>query len=403
MRVLMLSPVYPTPTDNGTKRRISAFLKHLTGRFDVTLLAFSEQPQDVTRSRGHSDLPMRRHVIKLSQDKSRTVARSLLSQRTYREVKFFDRRYQRALRELLRREHYDFIWVNFLNMATYLESEFRFVRGTSILLLDQHNVDEEYWRSFLNPRVPLPNRLMAGWELVKARRLQTRLFPKFDALISVSVEDVESTAKYVDEKKKLWLAPNGVDIGFFMPNPSERGIGDRLVLIFGGSMDAHMNQDAALWFAHEILPRVAEEIPTTTFWIIGRNPPRKIQGLESDRRIKVSGTVPDVRDYYSQADLFVIPLRMGGGTKLKTLEAMAMAIPIVSTNEGVRGLEASPGVHYELGDTAATMASMVIQLARDPQRGKRMGRNARKLVEEKYSWASIVGDVEEKMLELVKN
>jgi glycosyltransferase involved in cell wall biosynthesis len=243
-------------------------------------------------------------------------------------------------------------------------------------------------------------KLYVAWELMKIKRLQTRWFPQFDAILSVSQEDPRMTARYVNARTNLWLAPNEVDTEYFQPIAPQFKGKARLTLVFGGSMDVTMNQDAIHWFIKTILPLIRQQIPNVQSWIVGKNPELAIQNLARMPWVKVTGSVLDVREYYRQADVFVVPLRSGGGTKLKTLEAMAMGLPVVSTTVGAQGLEVEPGRHLYVANSPEVFAARVIELLQDRNKAATMGAEARRLVEQRYSWTRIVNDVEDKLMDL---
>jgi glycosyltransferase involved in cell wall biosynthesis len=163
-----------------------------------------------------------------------------------------------------------------------------------------------------------------------------------------------------------------------------------------------MNQDAVLWFSANILPLIKQQIADIQFWIVGRNPASEIWKLAEREGITVTGTVADVRDYYRQAKVFVVPLRLGGGTKVKTLEAMAMGLPIVSTAVGAQGLDIRSGQHIWIADRPEDFAARVVELMKDPEQACKIGAEARLLAERKYSWSSILGDVEDKVKNLFR-
>jgi glycosyltransferase involved in cell wall biosynthesis len=163
-----------------------------------------------------------------------------------------------------------------------------------------------------------------------------------------------------------------------------------------------MNQDAVLWFSASILPLIKQRIADVRFWIVGRDPSPEVKKLGQRQGIKVTGTVADVREYYRQARVFVVPLRFGGGTKLKTLEAMAMGLPIVSTEVGAQGLDIKWGREIFIADRPEDFADRVVELLKDRDRADQMGAEARRLVEKRYIWTSIMGDVNDKLINLFK-
>jgi len=155
-------------------------------------------------------------------------------------------------------------------------------------------------------------------------------------------------------------------------------------------MDWAPNSDAALYFCREILPLIWNEMPDAKFYIVGKNPPESVRSLEKrESRIVVTGAVPDVRPYEERAKVFVVPLRIGGGTRLKILEAMSMSRPVLSTAVGAEGIEAKDGVHLELADRPEDFAARAVALLRDDARCRALGEAGRKFVRENYDWKII--------------
>jgi glycosyltransferase involved in cell wall biosynthesis len=152
-------------------------------------------------------------------------------------------------------------------------------------------------------------------------------------------------------------------------------------------MDWLPNEDGITWFVDAILPRVRAVLPDATLTVVGRNPPPAVRGLaERDSGVRVTGTVPDVRPFIERAAAFVVPLRIGGGTRLKIYEAMAMERAVVSTPVGAEGLPVTNGEHLLLAGTPEVFAVAVIELLRDPARAERLGVNAATLVRESFGW-----------------
>jgi glycosyltransferase involved in cell wall biosynthesis len=188
---------------------------------------------------------------------------------------------------------------------------------------------------------------------------------------------------------RIEVVGNGVDVEFFASNPAPAG--DRKDLVFMGKMDYHANIDAALYFVRKIWPRVSARRPDLRFVIVGANPPSQILALR-EQGITVTGTVDDVRPFYRSALAAIVPLRVGGGTRLKVLEAMAAGTPVISTTLGAEGLASTPGKDILIADTAEEITEAVASLrAGDPQ-WRQLVSNARQLVQTKYDW-SVVGDI----------
>jgi glycosyltransferase involved in cell wall biosynthesis len=259
--------------------------------------------------------------------------------------------------------------------------------------LDQHNLDEMVWERHMAASRSLWRKAFATLQRAKIIRLQRTWLPRFDMVLSVSPQDMRRTADYLPDAGTLWLAPNGVDTEYFQPGGGPPA-GSPPRLVFIGSMDAAMNQDAARWFARQVFPLVRAQVPQAEFWVVGRNPGAEVRKLSQIPGVQVTGGVADVREYYRQAAVFVVPSRMGGGTKLKTIEALAMGCPVVSTSIGAQGLDVVHEEHLLLADDPAGMAASVLVLLTDRPRAAALGQRARRLAESRYDWGAIVMGVE---------
>ncbi len=397
MKILVLSPVYPIPTDNGAKRRILGFLEYFGPRHDLTLAALTPEPDRIKDPQSWRNL-----IVPSTQARIGPLFRSLISRKTYREAKFWEPGLQAGLDSLLQEEDFDLIWVNFLNMCVYLDQLISKPDRKELIILDQHNVETEFWRSFReeggNPLV----RFFAALEENKAGRRQQKWYPRFDAISSVSEHDLGLTRDLLAAPKPdLWIVPNGIDSDYFRPAANQIDRTPKKV-IFMGSMDAYMNQQGASWFAAEVWPQVNARFPEAEFYIVGRNPSRKVRNLEDIRGVVVTGGVPDVREFMADAALAVVPIHLGGGTKLKTVEAMAMGLPVVTTTEGAAGLSVTSHDQLVIADSAIQFADEVISLLEDSLKASRMGARARDFVADRFSWKTIYSAVEVKIEHKIK-
>jgi glycosyltransferase involved in cell wall biosynthesis len=389
MRILMLSPAYPFPPDNGAKRRIKAILEGLAAQHEVTFVSIiAENP---ARESAHAT-PWQEATFRQRETAISAWLKTLLSKRFYREVKFWNPEMETFVRERLVSGEYDAVLVSFLATSRYLEHWYDLpAKNRPLLILDQHNLDEVVWQRHRRDNPNFLKRQYASLQHARVLRLQQCWFPRFDVILSVSAEDLQATRKYVRQPAtRLALAPNGADTTHFsMAGPADSAK-DAAVIVFGGSMDVTMNQDAVHWFLGEIFPSIEGKVPGVQFWVVGRNPPPAIQRYSQPGRVVVTGTVEDVVPYYQQADVFVVPSRMGGGTKLKTLEALALGLPVVSTGIGVQGLEVVSGKHVYIADEARDFAESVVRLLVNREQARAMGLAGRALVSEKYTWDSIL-------------
>ena len=226
-------------------------------------------------------------------------------------------------------------------------------------------------------------------ELLKIRRYETRHYRGFARAVTVSQKDKSLLARLCPELPAD-VVHNGVDVDYFRPVADSEVDG---CLVFVGHYGYQPNSDAAEYFCGDVLPRIRSRLTHVTFLAVGRDAPAELGFYPG---VQVIGTVPDVRRYLGQASVVVVPMRAGGGTRIKVLEAMAMGKAVVSTTLGAEGLDVEHGKHLLLADDATDFAQAVVDLVRDRSQRMALGLEARRLVEAKYSW-----DTQARRLELI--
>jgi glycosyltransferase involved in cell wall biosynthesis len=207
-----------------------------------------------------------------------------------------------------------------------------------------------------------------------------------DAVLTVSDTDREMFAKLVP-RNKITTVQTGVDVDYFRPAPGKEQAN---MMVFTGSMDWMPNEDGILYFVAEILPLIRREIPDARLLVVGRSPSGRVKELAvRDSLIEVTGTVEDIRPFMDRAAVYVVPLRIGGGTRIKIFEAMAEGKAVVSTTIGAEGLPVADGQNIVIADRPSDFAGRVVTMLRDSDLRHSLGDAARKLVEENYSWGSV--------------
>lgn len=251
-------------------------------------------------------------------------------------------------------------------------------------VLFEHNVEAMIWRRHYEVQAnPLKKAYLRG-QWAKMRRFEREACRRFDAVVAVSREDRETL------EREYGLAgvtdvPTGVDTEFFRPRDGASPRPHNLV--FTGSMDWLPNEDAMRYFTSEILPLVEREVPDVTLTVVGRNPsPSLVELGRRNPRVVVTGRVEDVRPYMEGAAVYVIPLRIGGGTRLKAYEAMAMEVPMVSTAVGVEGLPVRDGAELLVADAPGDFARAVVRLLRDRELARGLSARAAAAVRENFGW-----------------
>ncbi|MCD6194553.1 MAG: glycosyltransferase [Candidatus Aminicenantes bacterium] len=386
----MISPSFPWPLNTGGKIRIYQILRHLIRLgHKVTFLSLAQETYSSEVVEELETLCEKFLIIPSPrQSKVWAALRSIIFYEPYRLAKFENREFTEKIAHEFSHD-YDLVWVNFLETLASLPSEHE-VQKKPIIVLDQQNADELFWMTYAQ-HGPFWIRFFAKQNLKRVRRLQARVIHKVDIILSVSKEDADFTqASLADSSIEVWVAPNGVDTEKMYPAENQER---RNKIIFCGSMDVMMNIEAVEWFTHNVFKKVREEVPDAEFWIVGRNPGPGVQKLSSVSGVYVTGSVPDVRPFYAEAKVAVAPLRLGGGTKLKVLEAMALGVPVVATPIGSQGIKAVPGKHLFVEESIENFAQKVVSLLQNEEIARKMAQEARRLVEEHYSWSGVWGQI----------
>jgi len=302
----------------------------------------------------------------------------------------------------LARESFDVVHVEGIELAPYLDGiESAPPRGGGagggtrpLVVFDDHNCEYllQQRAFFTDLRAPArwPGAAYSFVQWRRLRRYEAQVCRRADRVLAVSDADATALCKLVPALD-VTIVPNGINTRTYTPTPTHP---HTPTLVFTGTMDFRPNVDAVLWFARKVLPRVRAEVPEVHFVVVGQRPHRRLEVLRTDPAVTLTGWVEDTRPYIARAAVYVAPLRMGGGTRLKLLEAMAMGKAVVATRLGAEGYPVTDGQELLLADTPADFAAAVVALLRAPERRAELGRVARAFVEQRYDWRVIVPRVE---------
>jgi glycosyltransferase involved in cell wall biosynthesis len=397
MNILVLAPTFPDPPDRGSKIRVHHCVRKLVQNHSVTFASLKPAVDERVCLEGSATAERCDDILVAGRPSSsvRAALGCLRPGQTYRMAKFGTVQLRPLVRDAIDENAFDLIWVHFLNMLDVLDDPAiqKRLDGATVVL-DQHNDVARVWTRIAE-HGSVSRRLLAVWNIRQVRRARKRLLPMVDVVLSVSDTDTDAMRQTVPAGVPIWTVPNGVDTEAIRPTDNP----DRLSVILVGSMDVDMNVDAATWFADGIWPHVLDKVPAAEFVIVGRQPQPAVRALSQRDGIYVTGTVDDVQPYYEEAAVATAPFRLGGGTKLKMLEAMAAGTPIVSTSVGAQGLAAEPGRHLRVADDPAGFANAVVDMLRDTDARDRIAGEARALVEERYAWSSIYGEAVKRVTE----
>jgi len=400
--ILLLTPQFPYPPHQGTTLRNYNLIAGLARRHEVHLLSFGNPA--ASRGTPLDELCRTVHVLPPPERSTLQRLQGLACSRLPDMAQRLPSApFQAALDAILEREDPDVVEVEGIELAQYLfqVADRRGAAKRPLLVFDDHNAEYVLQQRAFETDIRRPRRwIAAAYSFVQWQRLigyERRACQAADRIVAVSKPDAAAIRR-LDPGLEPVVVPNGVDIKYYAADvPAiEEGEGPgALDLVFTAKMDFRPNVDAVLWFAQAVLPRIRLDSPQTRFWVVGKDPHPRLGPLAADPGVVVTGWVEDVRPYIAAAALYVIPLRIGGGTRLKVLEAMAMGKAIVSTSLGCEGFDLAPDRELAIADTPEEFAAAVLALLRDPGRRLRMGNTARQYASSRYDWRMIVPRLEQ--------
>lgn len=388
MNILLLTLVVPNPPDSGPKIKTHYLLRHLAAHHRVTLVTFTRTEQEERDADALRPLCAAVHTVPMRRSRITDVlalARSLRNRRPWLIERDNSAPMRQFLSGLVQQEAaagrpFHLVHADQLNMA-----QFAAPLGLP-RLLDQHNaVWTIFARMMLNERGPKRLLLEREWRLLS--RYEGQICAEFEAVTTVSYEDRRALQEAIGTARDMPVIPIAIDTEVQAVVPRETGAHGVLSM---ATMMWPPNVDGVLWFAREIYPLVRRAVPAAHFFVVGQRPVAEVCALpEGDPSIEVTGYVPATEPYIARSACLVVPLRSGGGMRVKILEALARGIPIVSTTIGYEGIDVTPGEHLLVADTPAAFANAVTQLLCDPQLGAQIAEAGRRRVVERYDWRNV--------------
>jgi polysaccharide biosynthesis protein PslH len=396
MRILWLNAGLLLPLDKGGKLRTWHLMRHLADRHDITYLSFADPSTSPAEREGmrevcaHLQIVPRRDPPKGSLSFYAGAAARVFDPLPYAVGKYRSAAYRSKVRELLDGSRFDLVVCDFLVPAVNMPAS---LPCPSVLFT--HNVEAEIWRRHAERhRGPIDGPLYAQqWR--RMQRFEGATIRRFDLVLAVSGTDRDTLQRLYPEdlRAPVMTVATGVDTEFFAPRP-DSPVNPR-ELVFTGSMDWIPNQDAMQHFCEDVLPLIRAQEPEVAVTIVGRDPTPEVARLAQIPGVTVTGRVDDVRDYVGRAALYIVPIRIGGGTRLKIFEAMSMEKAVVSTAVGAEGLPVTDGADIVFADAPDAFAAAVVDLLRNPARRSEIARAGRELVAAHYDWSAVAGELED--------
>jgi sugar transferase (PEP-CTERM/EpsH1 system associated) len=384
MRVLQFAPRVCWPLDTGAKLRNYHLARVLAQRSHVSLLAFSDQEQSSPNL-----TELYEQVIMVARDSAYTfpkLVRGALGKTPLPVLNYTTESMKRALSRVLSENYFDIIQIESIHLMAYL-AIIRAAAQKPIVVCDWHNLESELMRRYSEQEPRGLRRAYAGRTARLMSEFEQRAVREFDAHVVVSQRD-EQRLRDLNPGARIFLIENGVDTAFYS-DLGARAESEARRIVFVGSMDYHANIDGVVDFAREVWPRLRERRPELVFTVVGKDPAPEVRELAKIAGIEVTGTVDDVRPFYREAIAAVVPLKVGGGSRLKILEAMAAGVPVVSTTLGAEGLGVRHDENILLADSNEELAEAIISLVESGSQRRDLIEAGRALVSRHYDWSSL--------------
>jgi polysaccharide biosynthesis protein PslH len=389
MKILWVNSVFLHPTTRGGQIRTLEMLKHLHKRHEIHYVALAN-PDDVEGPARAPEYSTKAYPVSYRIADKRSpkffaqLVEGLLSPVPVVVFRKRSSGVKALIADLLERERFDSVVCDFLTPSINMPK-------LDECVLFQHNVETMIWRRYAETATNPIRRAYMRLQAARMFEYERRVCRSVGHVIAVSDVDAAMMRQMFDVAN-VTAVPTGVDTDYFAPPAVREHTSD---LVFVGSMDYMPNVDGVLYFTREILPLIHARRPDCTVTIVGRKPPAEIQSLAAaDQRIRVTGTVPDVRPYLWGSSISIVPLRVGGGTRLKIYESMAAEVAVVSTTIGAEGLVIHPPTDSRIGDTPQEFAAHCLELLNNPEERLRIARAGRDLVRSRFSWETVCGDFE---------
>jgi len=392
MKILWLNANLLLPLDKGGKLRTWHVMRDLARRHEITYLSFADPAASDADREGmrqvcaELDVVPRRDPAKGTPRFYLDAARHVIDKAPYAVAKYRSPAFQARVRHHFASGRFDLMVCDFLVPVVNLPA-----RLPCPSVLFTHNVEADIWRRHAETAGHAVKRALLRQQWQRMLRFERAALRRFDLVLAVSENDRDTFQRLYPGglRRPAHIVQTGVDTKFFTPPDAEPR---RTHLVFTGSMDWLPNEDGMSWFIRDILPRVRQAEPDITISIVGRAPTPAVKRLAEIPGVTVTGRVDDVRPHIAEASVYVVPLRIGGGTRLKIFEAMAMGKAVVSTTIGAEGLPVTPSKDIVIADEPERFASSIVQLIRNDAMRRSVETAARRLVVERYDWSVVARD-----------
>ena len=383
MKILWVKTDFLHPTNRGGQIRTLEMLRRLHARHEVHYVAYHD-PEDgegLARAPEYASrvVPVNTPIPERgSWAFWKQLAANLVSPLPLAVGRYQSDAMKQTIAGLVNTENYDALVCDFLSSAPNMPD-------MSKAVLFQHNVESMIWQRHAEHAPDLLRRVYFKSQAARMLRCERKFCRAAAGVIAVSEQDA-GVFRQRFGVEHVTAVPTGVDTDYFEAPGHSESTGD---IVFCGAMDWLPNVDGIGWFSTEVLPIIRKRRPACRVTLAGRSPAPEVKALASDPQIRVTGTVADIRPFLWGSEIALVPLRIGGGTRLKIYEAMAAGVPVVSTTVGAEGLDVTHGRDILLADTAETFAEACLLLLESAEARQRIAGAALELVRTRFSWEKV--------------
>jgi polysaccharide biosynthesis protein PslH len=391
MKILAVYPYVPWPLNRGAYHRAFHLLKGLAVDHEVDLLALAENGESADAKHVFEEFCNHVEVLPFKHPEwERLFPKRLLNPIPSTIAHWTIPALKPRISEILARERYDAVHVLDLVLTQFFLNSHQEIP----LVLDRTRVDLQY-QLMESKRLnfSLKNRLLNYENYAKLWAYEKRVAKRCALQVLCGPDDEDFVRNYISKTVPLSIIPNGVDLEYFHPNSAPDARAKEPTVIFCGAMDYNPNVDALRWYFAEIHDALRREIPDLRVLIVGKDPIAEVKAYASKPGITVTGGVPDVRPYYKRAWLQIVPLRIGGGTRLKIVESLGIETPVVSTTIGAQGLDLKHNLDILYADNAQDFVTQTARALRDEKLRSTLRTNGRASAEARLSWKKLGADL----------
>jgi len=401
MNVLVIRGRPPYPLDYGASIRTYNLLKQLSEKHEITLLTYSDSDTDIENAVFLKEFCKDVIMVPRNYKKSKInimlrVGKNCFEKYPYSVAIAQTNLMVREIQKLLNVESFDLVHADTLHISSNLIN-----LQTPPRILTQHNIENVILKRVFEVQTNVVSRVFWRSQWNRLYKFEQKASRLFNRIITVSDNDKLNQEK-LSPGIPVDVVPNGVDIDYFERDNKLDIVPEGLV--FTGALDWHPNDDGLIYFLSEIFPIILAEKPNLRFTIVGKQPSAGLKSLCAKfKNVILTGRVPDVRPFIHESEIYVVPLRVGGGTRLKIMEALAAEIPIVSTSVGCEGIDVENNKDILVADKPEDFAAQVLRLINNPDQKNKLTIEGKKTVTSKYDWGIIAKRMDDSWRNCVAN